>query len=178
MAEPIKLNVPLSEIKFELSGNIFTLSLSDKSRARINSEYRKISQMELENNQRVTTLEYDLQQKLSNIKTNLSDADAKKREIAISADYDRKFQQASDQAEKIANEMYLPFVDTLFGDGSGQKVYEICGNNIIAVNKIIAIVMAKMNAENDVTDYMAEYAKSVEKMKRVFEGDTNETDGE
>lgn len=178
MAEPIKLNVPLSEIKFDLGGEIFTLSLSDRSRARINDEYRKISQAELENNQRVTTLELELQQKLSNVRTNLNDTEAKKREIAISADYDRKFQQASDQAEKIADEMYLPFVDTLFGEGCGQKVYTICGENIIAVNKVIAIVMAKMNAENDVTDYMTEYAKSVEKMKRVLEGDADEADGE
>jgi hypothetical protein len=177
MSEPIKIEVPKSEIEFDLGGNIFKLSLADKSRARINEKYRVIAQAELLNNQHIAAMERELSEKLSNIKSNLSDSEAKKRESAISNDYDRKFKQAADKAEEIANAQYLPFVDVLFGDGAGDRVYHICGENIIAVNKVIAIVMTNLNNENDVTDYMAEYAKSIERQNAILEGgDASDSD--
>lgn len=179
MSEPIKIEVPKSEIQFDLSGETFTLSLADKSRASINEKYRTIAQAELLNNQHIAEMERELAERLANIKTNLSDSAAKKREAAINNDYERKFKLASDRAEEIAATQYRPFVDTLFGEGAGDKVYKMCGDNIIAVNKIIAIVMTHLNEENDVTDYMADYAKSVEKMKAILEGgDAHEVDGE
>lgn len=98
MSEPIKIEVPKSEIQFDLSGEIFTLSLADKSRASINEKYRTIAQAELLNNQHIAEMERELAEKLANIQTNLSDSAAKKREAAISNDYARKFKLASDRA--------------------------------------------------------------------------------
>lgn len=170
MSEPIKIEVPKSEIAFDLGGNIFKLSLADKSRARINEKYRAIAQAELLNNQHIAAMERELAEKLSNIRTNLSDSAAKKRESAISNDYDRRFEKAAAESERIANTQYLPFVDVLFGEGAGNRVYHICGDNIIAVNKVIAIVMTKLNNENDVTDYMAEYAESIKRQNAILEG--------
>lgn len=177
MSEPIKIEVPKSEIAFDLGGTIFKLSLADKSRARINEKYRAIAQAELLNNQHIAAMERELTEKLSNIRTHLSDSAAKKRESAISNDYDSKFEKAAEEAERIANTQYLPFVDILFGDGAGDRVYHICGENIIAVNKVIAIVMTKLNEENDVTDYMAEYAASIKRENAILEGgDASEAD--
>lgn len=179
MSEPIKIEVPKSELSFDLGGEIFTVSLADKSRARINEKYRAIAQAELLNNQHIAEMERELADRLSNIRTHLSDSEAKKREAAISNDYDRRFKKAADEAEDIAKTMYLPFVDVLFGDGAGDRVNHICGDNIIAVNKVIAIVMTTINNENDVTDYMQSYAKSLEKMKTILEaGDADESDGQ
>ena len=175
----IKIEVPRDHIDFDIGSEHFVLSLSDKSRARINEEYRKVASAELANTQRSAALQAELQTKLSNIKTNLSDADAKKREIAISNEYDFKFQKVAERAEEIANTMYLPFADVLFGEGSGQKIYDLCGQDIVAVNKVLGIVMTELNRETDVTDYMQQYAESVAKLKAEAEaGDANEPDGE
>lgn len=178
MSEPIKIQVPKSEIVFKLGDEAFTLSLADKSRARINEKYRAIAQAELANNQHIAAMERELAEKMSNIKANLSDSAAKKRESAISNDYERKFQLAADEAENIANTQYLPFIDILFGEGAGDRVYHICGENIIAVNKVIAIVMTKLNNENDVTDYMTQYAESIKRQNAILEGGDASESGE
>ncbi|WP_179395056.1 hypothetical protein [Lacticaseibacillus absianus] len=177
MTDTITIEVPKSEIQFDIGGGIYTLSLADKSRGLITEKYREIEKLELANAQHIQDLQHELQYKLSHVKGNLSDYAAQKREQALQADYTRKFNLAADKAEQIGMEHYLPFLDVLFGEDSGQKIYAACGENIAAVNKVIGVVMVKMNAANDVSDYMSKYAADVEAIKAEGEG-SDEPHGE
>ncbi|WP_262315371.1 hypothetical protein [Lacticaseibacillus parakribbianus] len=178
MTETIKITVPETAINFDIGGKVYTLSLADKSRAKITEEYRAIETHEIAANKHIEDLQGELQYKLSHVKRDLTDQQAKQREEALQADFTRKFNFAADQAETYGQQAYPAFLDTLFGAGSGAEIYETCGRNTVAVSKVIGIVMAKMNAANDVEDYMQKYAKEVDALKQEAEGDVHGLNGE
>lgn len=161
MTEPIKIEVPKSSINFIIGGDGYTLSLADKSRELINSQYQRIETLEVVNNQKIDLLQSKLQEELTAI-PDVSDAEFKRRRNAIVNKYEQKFDNAGKRADEIGKEYYLPFCDTLFGEGSGDKLYKTCGQNILAVNEVIAKVMIELNKATNIVDHMAEYAKSVD----------------
>lgn len=167
MSDVITIPVPKKELVFDIGGEKYTLSLSDKSRAAINNRYQQIEAQEVANNQHTSKLQSMLTQELGNIPDNATDLQAKEARFRISNKYEKKFEAASDKAEKIAMDNYLPFLDLLFGDGAGKKLYHVCGENIVAINKIIGLVMVELNKANDVTDYMDQYMKSVAILKQA-----------
>lgn len=174
MAEAIKIEVPQSSIKFEIGGDDYVLSLSDKSRELINSQYQRIETLEVVNNQKIDLLQSKLQEELTAI-PDVSDAEYKRRRNTIVNKYEQKFANAGKRADEIGMEYYMPFCDTLFGQGAGNKLYKRCGENILAVNEIIAKVMIELNKATNIVDHMDEYAKSVNDLVAQTGADKNET---
>lgn len=176
MSDVITIPVPKKALVFDIGGENYTLSLSDKSRAAINNRYQQIEAQEVANNQHTSKLQSMLTDELGNIPDSATDLQVKEARFKITNKYEKKFEAASDKAEKIAMANYLPFLDLLFGEGAGQKLYHLCGENIVAINKIIGLVMVELNKANNVSDYMDQYLKSVAALKQVAE-QVGEDDG-
>lgn len=178
-ADVIKIPIPKSELQFDIAGKVYTLSLADKSRAAINTQYQQIEALEVANNQHMTELQHKLVEELGSVSDTASDAQADNYKFRVNNKYEKLFDKAAEKSEEIGREQYLPFLDTLFGENAGSEIYASCGQNIVAVSKVIGVIMVNLNKENQVDDYMAEYAKSLEAMKAQAEGGAaDESNGE
>lgn len=175
----IKVPIPKASLKFDIAGKVYTLSLADKSRAAINTKYQEIEARETANNQHMAELQNKLVEELGSVSDTASDQQADNYRFRVNNKYEKLFDKAAEKSEEIGREQYLPFLDTLFGENAGAEIYAVCGQNIVAVSKVIGVVMVNLNKENQVDDYMAEYAKSVEALKLQAEGGAvDESNGE
>lgn len=162
-----KLELPKKGLDFDLGGTIYTLNLDDQSRAAIYTKYSVIEAKEKKNNQELEILKTELQDKTLAIAEKYPDSVLEQQEalFAIDDEYTKKFKKAEEEANKIAKQDYIPFVDTLFGEGKGKELYKQCGSNFIALNKVIRIVMLEMSKENSVPDYFDRYKSKLEQFK-------------
>lgn len=159
---------PASSVKFALGDKKYILSLEDKSRESINEAYSKISYLETENEQTAEVLQQEYAEKLADIDDKaetVKESVLMRQRNDLKNEYTKKLDAVANRSEEIATQEYKPFLDLLFGQKAGDEIFNMVGQNSIAVNKIIAAVMLEFNQVNNVEDYMTRQVNNIIKMK-------------
>lgn len=191
---PIKIEMPKKEIKFDIGGQIYTLSLSDKSRLRIEQEYQRTTKYETKIQRETTALinTYiskinEVEDRYTNDKRRADAIAAKKESQKTKADHDfapmplaklneeraiieTKYQKLIDDANKRleshTEKTGVKFIDYLFGDGKGDEIFEMVDHSSLVLSKIIFQIMAEFHSETNIVDYKQKYIEKLAKLQQ------------
>jgi hypothetical protein len=189
--QPIKLEVPATRIKFNIGGQIYTMSLADKSMASVTGDLQIIESNEIANQQKMaemaaqlTKQKDDLHQRAIKAEEAVQNGDAETNAYPYpemmkdSHDLDNKCRQAIYHAEKEANEYaiqhYLPFLDKAFGAGSGTKLFNQLHQSTNALAKLVTEIVIQLNNQTNITDHRTAYLSKIAKLKAVKEEQESE----
>lgn len=186
MSEPIVINMPKDHLDFDIAGETFTASFADKSKAKYNAEIKEIEQAEIKNSQRVEQLQLQVSEKTDALdKRHVAQADLKvmdKDEIdklnplndekylaakqKLDRDYVKKFNDLYEKQTNDSKDRYFKWLDQLFGEGSGKKIYGICGESTTVLAKVVTQIITEVNKENDMVDYREKIQAQVADLKQ------------
>jgi hypothetical protein len=184
--QPIKLEVPATRIKFNIGGQIYIMSLADKSMASVTGDLQIIESNEIANQQKMaemaaqlTKQKDDLHQRAIKAEEAVQNGDAETNTYPYpemmkdSHELDNKCRQAIYQAEKEANEYaikhYLPFLDKAFGAGSGTKLFDQLGQSTNALAKLVTEIVIQLNNQTNIEDHRTAYLSKIAKLKQAKE---------
>lgn len=177
----VKLDVPKSGINFEIGGENFLLSLSDTSRGRYLEAFDKVSNQEVKdlNKRDIEITEYNQQQ--ANMKARYatdetkSAVDYKKASILLENEFSKRMKKNNSNRTKVLIQLQYEFLDVCFGKGSGKKLFKICDESTIVLNKVIRMIIAEIQKNNNINDFYDDYRKKIEEMKPDELADTEQT---
>ncbi|KRK34379.1 hypothetical protein [Loigolactobacillus bifermentans] len=189
--QPIKLEVPATRIKFNIGGQIYTMSLADKSMASVTGDLQIIESNEIANQQKMaemaaqlTKQKDDLHQRAIKAEEAVQNGDAEtnaypyQEMMKDSHELDNKCRQAIYQAEKEANEYaiqhYSPFLDKAFGAGSGTKLFNQLHQSTNALAKLVTEIVIQLKNQTNITDHRTAYLSKIAKLKAVKEEQESE----
>jgi len=167
----VKIEVPKSEIDFEIGNQKFVLSLADTARGKFLEVFNKVSAKEVENiNKRdIEITQYNQEQ--ANLQADFAtdedktEVDYKEASVALSNKFSKLMKKNDANRNKRLLELDHEYLDTCFGKGSGNKIYEICGKSSIVFNKVIIMVNNEIEKETSASDFYNSYKKKIEEMK-------------
>lgn len=167
----IKIELPTTSIEFKIGKKTYTLSLADKSRARINKKYSDITKFEDDKGDSTQLVIHRYQDAIDEIEKEKDARELTDNPMTKTEEFEKrqkmiaKFQK---EADKNANELdvhtkksAVEFLDYLFGDGTGDELYGLVDQNTIALSKIIFQIMTEFNRENDIYQYRDTYMKKL-----------------
>jgi hypothetical protein len=167
----IKIELPTTTIDFKIGKKTYSLSLADKSRARINKKYEDITKFEDDKGDSTQLVisryqdaideiekEKDARKLTDNPMTKTEELEKRQSEIAkFQGEVDKNDNELNVHVKKNAVE----FLDYLFGKGVGDELYGLVDQNTIALSKIIFQVMTEFNRENDIYEYRNNYMQKL-----------------
>jgi hypothetical protein len=167
----IKIELPTTSIEFKIGKKTYTLSLADKSRARINKKYSDITEFEDDKGDSTQLVINRYQDAIDEIEKEKDARELTDNPMTKTEEFERrqemiaKFQK---EVNKNSNELdvhtkksAVEFLDYLFGDGIGDELYGLVDQNTIALSKIIFQIMTEFNRENDIYQYRDTYMKKL-----------------
>lgn len=174
----VKIDVPKSVIDFDIGGKKFTLSLDDKSKGKYSEAFNQMSIQEARDNYKTDAEVSDVNQKLATLEAqyatseDITESQYKKKRGAIEEAYYKKVNNRSIESGNKQIKLALQFLDYCFGQGSGDAIYDICGNSSIVLSKVIVQIYAEIESNTASEDFYAKYMNKIKDMKN------NESDSE
>ncbi|GKT04522.1 hypothetical protein [Furfurilactobacillus entadae] len=171
MSDVISLTIPNDHLDFEIGGKTFTASFSDKSVAVFKATALEIEKHEVHIVQEVdrlateATAKKDAARKKENGELKPDSVRLQKTLAAIDRDYNQRFVNAYEKADKKAGEQYKQYLDDLFGAGSGEQIYKICSESSNVLSKVVTQVVTNMTQATDLSDYRQRYANQIAAIK-------------
>ena len=170
----INIEIPTTNIDFKIGKKTYSISLADKSRARINNRYDEITKYEDANGDSTQLMLSKYQDVIDNIEkernkredsknpmTKQEEVELKQKAISeFQKKIDKNDKELYDKSEKTA----IEFLDYIFGDGAGNEIYNLVDQNTIALSKIIFQIMTEFNRENNIYEYRQSYMKKLADM--------------
>lgn len=178
----VKIEVPKSEIDFEIGDQHFKLSLEDTSRGKYLEAFDKISVKEVEaiNKRDIEISEYNQQQ--ADLEARFStdeeknEVDYKKASIKLSDQFAKRMKKNNDNRTKVLMKLEYEYLDTCFGQESGKKLYELCGKSTVVLNQVIIMINNEIRNKTDSSDFYENYKKKLEEMKPDESAEQKSTD--
>mgnify|MGYP004704275521 FL=1 len=184
MTEPIIIDMPKDHLDFDIDGDTFTASFADKSVAKYAAEYRRIEHDEVANQQKIEKMQTQITLKLdqldrqrlafddesvaSQLEENVSPLSETNYVIAkqkLDREYIKKFDDLQQKQERDSKDRYVKWLDQLFGVGSGNKIYIICGTSIVVLAKVVTQITTALNKETNLLDYRTQLASQIDELK-------------
>ena len=191
---PVKIEMPKKEIEFDIGGKVYTLSLSDKSRLRIEQEYQRTTKYEAKIQQETSVLINEYIEKINEVedrytndknkakaivakpaakKTNddlafkpMTLAELNAQRTAIESKYTKLINDKNSRLENHTEKTGVKFIDYLFGDGKGDEIFELVDHSSLVLSKIIFQIMAEFHSETNIVDYKQKYIEKMAKLRQ------------
>lgn len=177
----IDVELPATKIEFKIGAKTYTLSLADKSRARINKKYDAITKFEDEKGDSTEMVIKRYQDAIDDIekerdKRELTDnpmsneEEFKKRQAEI-AKFQNEVDKNNQDLDIHTKKSAIEFLDYLFGQGTGNELYNLVDQNTIALSKIIFQIMTEFNRENNIYQYRDAYMQKLAAIDKTSDED-------
>lgn len=173
----IDVELPATKIEFKIGAKTYTLSLADKSRARINKKYDAITKFEDEKGDSTEMVIKRYQDEIDKIEKERDERELTDNPISNQEEFKKrqatiaKFQSEVDKNNKELDihtkKSAIDFLDYLFGEGTGNDLYNLVDRNTIALSKIIFQIMTEFNRENDIYQYRETYIKKLAEIDKT-----------
>lgn len=191
---PIKIEMPKKEIEFDIGGKFYTLSLSDKSRLRIEQEYQRTTKYETKIQQETSVLINEYIEKINEVEDHYSNdknkakiiaakqtekktdddlafkpmtlAELNAQRTAIESKYTKLINDKNSRLENHTEKTGVKFIDYLFGNGKGDEIFESVDHSSLVLSKIIFQIMAEFHSETNIVDYKQKYIERMAKLRQ------------
>lgn len=173
---PVKIEMPKKEIEFDIGGKFYTLSLSDKSRLRIEQEYQRTTKYEAKIQQETSVLINEYIEKINEVEDHYTNdknkakpmtlAELNAQRTAIESKYAKMINDKNSRLENHTEKTGVKFIDYLFGDGKGDEIFELVDHSSLVLSKIIFQIMAEFHSETNIVDYKQKYIEKMAKLRQ------------
>lgn len=167
----VKIEVPNSELKFEIGSKEFTISLADKSRGKYAESFNKIALQETKDAHKQQVELTEVNQKFADLEAkyttseDMTEAQYQKQHSSIEEAYYRKVQRQSYSTQSKQLQLIKIFLDDCFGTGSGDEIYHICGESSVVLSKVVIQINAELENNIGTKDYYQNYMNKLKDMK-------------
>lgn len=168
--ESVKINIPESKIKFDISGESFVLDLADKSRNKINESYRHVELEEAKAQQTQQVKGAEFTEKLAQLdakaeENGMPEPELKKQRYSLQNDFEKRMQHLSEKQDAKSKDDAIKLLDDMFGTGQGQKIYSLCGESTPVLGMVLTSIVTEMQNRTNVIDYAERYRRKIAEMK-------------
>ncbi|APX72861.1 hypothetical protein M5C72_07085 [Companilactobacillus allii] len=167
----VKIEVPSSELKFEIGIKKFNLSLADKSRGKYAESFNKIALQESKDVHKQDIELTELNQKFADLEAkyatseDMTEAQYRKQRAGIEDTYYKKIQRQSHTIQDRQLQLIKGFLNDCFGEGSGDEIYKICGQSSAVLRKVVIQINAELEKSIGTKDYYDNYMSKLKDMK-------------